>query len=304
MDSQSIAALENRFGIAGTVRFTEGPGGMPVVEINNGHAESSIALQGAHLYRWTPKGREPVIWLSPLSKFGAGKSIRGGVPLCWPWFGPHGSDSSLPAHGFARTTNWETIAAEALPDGSTRLGFRLLRNETNLAQWPHSTPVEIRYTLGETLEIELCTRNLGPEPIALGEALHTYFAVGDVREIRVEGLDGVEYLDKVDGGRRKRQTGGVRFEGEVDRVYLGTESDCVIVDPGLSRRIRIGKRGSRSTVVWNPWEEKARKMGDFVENGHLGMVCVESANAAEDVVTLAPGEEHRLWVRYSVEPLG
>lgn len=303
MESQDIAALERRFGIPGVVRFREGPAGIAAVEVGNSRSEASIALQGAHLYRWAPKGREPVIWLSPLSRFGAGKSIRGGVPICWPWFGPHESDSTLPAHGFARTAPWETIEAEALPNGATRLGFRLLRNESNLAQWRHSTPVEIRYVLGDTLEIELLTRNLGPMPIILGEALHTYFSVSDVREIAVEGLEGIEYLDKVNGGRRLRQAGAVRFSGEVDRVYLDTGADCTIVDPGLSRRIRIEKQGSRSTVVWNPWKEKAAKMGDFIEGGHLGMVCVESANAVENLISLEPGEEHRLWVRYSVENL-
>ena len=303
MDLHDITALEDRFGIAGAVSFREGPGGLPVAEITGGLAEGGIALQGAHLYRWIPAGRAPVVWLSARAKFGPGQSIRGGVPVCWPWFGPHETDSTLPAHGFARTTPWEVIETGVMPDGSVRLGFRLPRNEANLAQWPYTTPVEIRYTLGEALAIELLTKNRGTSPIVLGEALHTYFAVSDVREIAVDGLDGTEYLDKVDGGRRKRHTGGVRFGGEVDRVYLGTEADCLIVDPGLSRRIRIEKKGGRSTVVWNPWEEKARKMGDFAADGYLGMVCVESANAADDALILEPGGEHRLWVRYSVETM-
>jgi glucose-6-phosphate 1-epimerase len=303
MDSNDILALEDRFGIAGEVSFTEGPNGMPQVEISNARSMASIGLQGAQLLTWAPVSQELVVWLSPLAKFGPGKAPRGGVPICWPWFGPHGSDTSFPGHGFARTSPWEVIAAEALEDGSDRLGFRLVRTEASFAQWPHATPLEVRYTLGEALEIELTTRNETPKPVILGEALHTYFMVSDVRHAKVTGLDGVEFLDKVDGNRRKRQEGPITFNGETDRVYLGTTGDCCIEDPGLKRRIRIEKRGSRSTVVWTPWEEKAGKMGDFEEDGYLRMLCVESANAADDLLTLAPGEEHRLWVRYSVEAL-
>ncbi len=301
MDTNYISDLQQRFGIAGAVSFTAETTGMPSVEVSNAGGSGSIALQGAQLLTWAPAGRESVVWLSPKAKFVAGKSARGGVPICWPWFGPHSSEPSYPAHGFARATPWEVIEAVALEDGSHRIGFRLVRTDADASLWPYSTPLEIHYTLGAALEIELRTRNLGPTPLILGEALHTYFTVGDVREIRIHGLDGVEYLDKVDGGQRKRQTGPVAIGGEVDRVYLGTEADCLIDDPSLNRRIRVEKRGGRATVVWNPWEEKAAKMGDFIEAGYLNMVCVESANAADDAITLRPGEEHRLWVRYSVE---
>lgn len=303
MDSTHIPELQQRFGLPGEVSFTTVPHGMPVVEISNALSAGSLALQGAHLLGWAPHAEAPVIWLSPLAKFGPGKSVRGGVPVCWPWFGPHGSESGFPAHGFARSLVWEPIEAQSLADGATRLGFRLIANDASQTQWPHATPLEIRYTLGAALEIELLTRNATETPVVIGEALHTYFAVSDVRQIRVEGLDGSDYLDKADGGQRKRQTGAITFSGETDRVYLGTEADCLIVDPGLNRRIRVEKRGSRSTVVWNPWDEKARRLGDMAEDGYLGMVCVESANAAEDVVTVPPGGEHRLWVRYSVEGL-
>jgi glucose-6-phosphate 1-epimerase len=303
MDPQDISALEERFGIAGEVSFTEGPNGMPVIEISNAKSMGSIGLQGAQLLTWAPMSQELVVWLSPLAKFGPGKAPRGGVPVCWPWFGPHGSEPTFPAHGFARTSAWEVIEAEALEDGSNRLGFRLIRTEASYAQWPHATPLEIRYTLGEALDIELTTRNETDQPVPLGEALHTYFMVSDVRNVRVTGLEGCEYLDKVDGGRRKRQEGPISFGGETDRIYLGTAAECRIEDPGLKRRIRIEKLGSRSTVVWTPWEEKARKLGDFEGDGYLRMLCVESANAADDLLSLAPGEEHRLWVRYSVEAL-
>ncbi|WP_458497220.1 D-hexose-6-phosphate mutarotase [Methylomagnum sp.] len=303
MDSAHALDLEHRLGIPGAASFTTGPHGMPVVEVSNALCAGTIALQGAHLLNWTPHAQAPVIWLSPLAKFGPGKSVRGGVPVCWPWFGPHRGESGFPTHGFARSTAWEPIEAQSLDDDATRLGFRLVATDASLAQWPHATPLEIHYTLGAALEIELLTRNATDAPVVIGEALHAYFAVSDVRGISVAGLDGCEYLDKVEGGQRKRQAGAIAFTGETDRVYLNTAADCLIVDPGLHRCLRIEKQGSHSTVVWNPWDEKARKMGDMTEEGYLGMVCVESANAAEDVVAIPPGGEHRLWVRYSVEAL-
>ncbi|HYE36360.1 D-hexose-6-phosphate mutarotase [Methylocaldum sp.] len=303
MDPNDISVLDKRFGIAGEVVFKEGPSGLGVVEISNGLAMASIALQGAHLMSWAPHREELVIWLSPKAKFGPGEAIRGGVPVCWPWFGPHRSESAFPAHGFARTVPWEVIEVQALEDGSTRLGFRLIQNDETHAQWPHSTPLALYMTIGTALEMELVTHNLGLAPVTIGEALHTYFQVSDIRRIAIHGLKGCLYIDKTDDGRLKQQSGPVTFDGETDRIYLESTADCLIDDPGLSRRIRIAKRGSRSTVVWNPWAERAEALGDFGENGYLGMVCVESANAADDVVTIAPGGTHRLWVRYTVESM-
>jgi len=303
MDPNDISVLDQRFGITGEVVFKEGPNGQGVVEISNGLAMASIALQGAHLMSWAPHQEELVIWLSPNAKFGPGESIRGGVPVCWPWFGPHPSESSFPTHGFARTVPWEVIEVQALEDGSNRLGFRLIQNDETYAQWPHSTPLELYMTIGTALEMELVTHNDGPEPVTIGQALHTYFQVSDVRRIAIHGLDGCSYLDKTDEYRRKQQSGPVTFAGETDRIYLESTADCLIDDPGLKRRIRIAKRGSRSTVVWNPWAERAEALGDFDEDGYLRMMCVESANAADDVVTIAPGGTHHLWVRYTVEPL-
>lgn len=303
MSNIDYSLLNERFGLRGQVVFKEGAGGLAVVEVANSHATATLALQGGHLMRWAPRSQPPVIWLSRAAKFGSGKSIRGGVPVCWPWFGPHGSDASLPSHGFARTVPWEVTATQTLPNGATRLSLRRMPSEATQAAWPHSTELTLCVTVGTTLEMGVVTRNTGDETVTLGQALHTYFEVGDVRRIKIHGLGGCEYIDKVDGGARKIQSGPVTLSAETDRIYLGSTADCLIDDPQLRRRIRIAKGGSHSTVVWNPWIEKAARMGDLGENGYLDMVCVESANAADDVVTLAPGEEHRLWVRYSVEEL-
>jgi glucose-6-phosphate 1-epimerase len=297
-----LSALNARFGIPSQVVFKPA-GGLTVVEVTNSLATAAVALQGAHLMTWAPRGQQPVIWLSRAATLAPGKSIRGGAPVCWPWFGPHATESKFPGHGYARAVPWEVIGTQSLAHGATRLAFRLVESDATRAQWPHATPVELHITVGSTLEFELVTRNEGKAPVTIGDALHTYFEVGDVREIAIHGLGGLPYLDKVDGGQRKQQTGPVIIAGEVDRIYLDSTADCLIDDPRRRRRIRVSKRGSRSTVVWNPWIEKAAKMGDLGADGYLRMVCVESTNAADDVVTIAPGGEHRLCVRYGVEQL-
>lgn len=300
---KNAAALNERFGIAGQVNFKEIPGGFVTAEMVNDYGTASVALQGGHVMDWTPRDGQAVLWMSRAAIMAPGKSIRGGVPVCWPWFGPHAVNSALPAHGFARTSPWEIVASRSVAGGATRLVLRLVQNAAQGVQWPYLSQLEIGITLGPALAIDLNTRNNSDEVIIIGEALHTYFAVSDVRRIVVQGLEGCCYLDKVDDGRRKRQAGAVRFDGEIDRIYLDTLADCFIDDPILQRRIRIAKQGSHSTVIWNPWHEKSAKMSDLGENAYLNMVCVESANAADNLVPITSGQEHRLSVVYSLENL-
>ncbi|MDZ4263971.1 MAG: D-hexose-6-phosphate mutarotase [Pseudomonadota bacterium] len=295
--------LNSKFGIKDQVVFKTGAGGLTMVEVSNAKASATIALQGAHLLSWAPKGQSPVIWLSTAAKFAPGKSVRGGIPICWPWFGPHESEASYPAHGYARTVEWDVVSSEALANGATRLLFRFTGNEASAKMWPHATPCDYQITIGTALELELITRNQESTPVTIGQALHTYFAISDIREVDVDGLNGCPYLDKVDGLKRKQQSGTVTFSGETDRIYLDSTADCIIEDSAMERRICISKRNSASTIVWNPWNEKAEQMGDLGERSYLGMVCVESANAADDVVTIPAGGEHRLYVRYDLEPL-
>ena len=296
----SLQDILQQHSIPGVLTFSEPSPGYLVAEISNPHATARIALQGAHLLTFQPNGEQPLIWLSPEAKLAQGKSVRGGVPVCWPWFGPHAQQKGYPGHGFARTVPWRLERASQLADGRTELEFVLLGNATSRAQWPHASELRQRITIGQTLSHELITTNLSGQPITIGQALHTYLQVGDLRRCRVDGLDGCEYIDKVAGMSRARQQGGVGFTGEVDRIYLDTPTRCEIVDPALGRRIIIESQGSHSTVVWTPWAEKATQMGDLGPDGYLHMVCVETANAAEDVVSLAPGAQHRLVANYRI----
>ncbi len=300
----AAAQLNARHALPGLL-FRDDPSGLVFAEIDSPQAMASICLQGAHLVTWRPKDQaEPVVWVSAAARFAPGKSIRGGVPVCWPWFGPHEREPGFPAHGFARTVPWQVTRAEALEGGAIRLTFVLLQNEQTRAQFPHACRLELSLSVGSVLRAELTTTNLDTAPVTIGEALHTYFQVGDIGAVEVSGLAGCTYVDKVEGGARKRQEGAIRFAGETDRVYLDTEATCIITDPLLKRRILIDKTGSSSTIVWTPWQEKAEKMGDLGPNaGWRRMLCVESGNALDNVVHIAPWQVHTLGVVYRAEAL-
>ena len=299
-----LADLKKRFGLSEQLKFVEGPGGLIFAEIDNALGTAYLCLQGAHITTFRPKDQdEPVIWLSDYAKFAPGKSIRGGAPVCWPWFGPHETESGFPGHGFARTVMWDVTQSGALASGETEITLALVETEQTRAQWPHPSRVELKVVVGKSLKAELITTNLGDSDIRIGEALHTYFQIGDIAEIKVLGLEGCEYVDKVGPVTRRTQEGTATFAGEVDRVYVNTEATCVIEDSRLKRRIVIAKSGSRSTVLWTPWTEKADKMGDFGPDGWRRMVCVESVNALENVVVIPAGQSHTMSVAYSAEAL-
>jgi glucose-6-phosphate 1-epimerase len=293
----------------GESAFRKGPGGLLFAQIENDLATATLCLQGAQLTQWQPRSQiEPMTFLSAMAHYTEGKPIRAGIPICWPWFGPHATNRLLPQHGFARNLLWEARAPVRLENGATQLSLLLSDNARTRELWPHRFSLEYRVTVADVLDIELTTTNADGEAFVLSEALHAYLQVGDIGAVQVLGLDGTEYIDKVDGEQRKRQEGPVTFAAEIDRVYVGTEAQCTIADRILKRRIHISKRGSRSTVVWNPWERKAAALADLgadpaTRGGWRQFVCVESANAGDNTLTLAPGESHSLAVRYHAEPI-
>ena len=298
-----ITALNTQFGIKGQLNFIEDASGLVVAKIDNALGSASLCLQGAHLMTWQPVSQSvPVVWLSRDAKLAAGKSIRGGAPVCWPWFGAHSIESAFPGHGFARTVPWRVIESDTEPNGATRLSLRLVASDKTRMQWPHECNVDLTVIVGETLRMEMITENTGSTDFVIGEALHTYFQIGDISATRVSGLEGCEYWDKVGGSNLRTQDGAISFSGETDRVYINTTAACVIHDDKLKRRIHVAKSGSASTVVWTPWTEKADKMGDMGQpDGWREMVCVESANALDNLVNVAAGTRHTLIVEYSAE---
>jgi glucose-6-phosphate 1-epimerase len=295
--------LNTQFGIKQHLNFSDDASGLIIAEISNAQASASLCLQGAHLMTWQPKSQEvPVIWLSREAKLAAGKSIRGGAPVCWPWFGAHASDAGFPAHGFARTVPWRMLESGIEPNGATRLTMRLEASEKTRAQWPYDCAVDLTVIVGETLRMELSTENTGSADFVIGEALHTYFQISDIGAVRVHGLEDCEYWDKVGVSALRKQDGAISFQSETDRVYINTPTECVIEDNKLKRSIHIAKSGSLATVVWTPWTGKAAKMGDMGQpEGWREMVCVESVNAMENVVKIAPGSRHTMIVEYRAE---
>ena len=271
-------------------------GGIVLLRIDNGLAQASISLQGGQVLSWQPRDQaQPVLWLSPRARFEPGKAIRGGIPVCWPWFGAHPLQADRPAHGIARISPWQIASSRDSADGTTEICLRLDTDAPLQA--------ELRIAVGATLTVALTTHNKSAQPCTLSEALHSYFHIGDIADIRVLGLEDGVYEDKVGSPARRRQTGPIHFVGEVDRVYLGTRSRCVIEDGRLQRRIGIDKSGSATTVVWSPGPVKAAALADLGADAWRGMVCVESGNAGEDSLTLAPGASHTLSQTCSVEPL-
>lgn len=304
---QDLVELSRVCGDISGVKFHHKSDGFVVMSVQTPVCEALVALQGAQVLSWTPTftgaSPHPVIWLSKAAKYVVGKSVRGGVPICWPWFGPHENQANFPSHGFARTETWRLQSIKQDASEEVKMRFTLDFDAAMRAFWSHDTRVDCELTLGRQLHIRLSTHNDGSTAFSLTEALHTYFAVADVRRVRIAGLEGVKFVDKVAQGERRQQVGVVSIAQEVDRVYLHSPSECVIHDEIWRRRIHISKQNSLSTIVWNPWQEKAHKMGDLGEDGYLQMLCVESGNALENAIELAPGAVHDLQVNYRVENL-
>jgi glucose-6-phosphate 1-epimerase len=298
MDQQSA----NRFDIPDALRLESAPGGLAHATISTLAAEASIYLQGAHVAHWTPRGQRPVLFLSPRSLFVTGKAIRGGVPIIFPWFGARSDGKPGPQHGFARTTDWTLEETRLRDDGGVEIALALHPSDTTRGLGYDAFETRLRVTIGRELEMQMETHNTASEPVTYEQAFHSYFAIGDIRQVSVSGLEGTTYIDKTDGFKHKKLGNEpLRIAKETDQVHLNTEATCVIQDPAWQRRIIIGKAGSHSTVVWNPWIEKTKELSDMEPDGWRGMLCVETANASDNALHLEPGGSHILAVSIRVE---
>ena len=267
--------------------------GFEYLEIQNKSATAKIALQGGHLFHYQQLGKKSLLWLSERSLFQTGKPIRGGIPLCWPWFGKHPRDSSLPQHGFARISLFELLESNEPDEKTTEILLQLRSSTETLTLWPYQFQLLLRITIGPLLTVSLTTRNCDTKSFTITSALHSYFSVSNINYVSVEGLDQTEYLDALTG-ETKNQQGTIRISEEIDRVYQNTSPPFLLLD--RDRTIRIATEGSNSAVVWNPWKAKSMEMADMEDDAYNSMLCIETANAREDARRLAPGKEHTLQV--------
>jgi glucose-6-phosphate 1-epimerase len=288
-------------------KLETGPGGLERLVLAVADAEAHVYLHGAHVVHFQPAGERPVLWVSASSQYQGGtpgKPIRGGVPLCFPWFGPRPGVPDAPLHGVARLLPWSLGQVTPVAPGSLSAELVLASNDYTRRFFPHEFVLRLCVSVGRALRLELQTRNVGPTAFRFEEALHSYFAVGDVRRVEIGGVEGASYVDKTDAASRK--THGARpltISAETDRVFTGHRGPLMITDPSLERRILVERRGSATAVVWNPWQAKARAMPDFGDGEWPAMLCVEAANALDDAVSLAPGAEHSLETTVSVRPV-
>jgi len=279
------------------IGLKSGLGGLPYFELHWNGAEAHLYLHGAHVLHYQPAGQQPVLWQSEASWFEPGKPIRGGIPVCWPWFGAHPTEPDQPSHGFVRLTEWEPISTSATEEST------IATLQFPASGSPQGISLQLRVELSEQLSVSLITANNSGADFMFSEALHCYFSIRDIRSVIILGLEDQRYLDSLyRGSSPQQQSGPISFSAETDRIYIDTPHTCTIVDEVFKRSIHIQKENSLSTVVWNPWIDKSIRMPDFGDREFMNMLCLETANCGPDAVTLSSGETHTMRLQIFARP--
>jgi len=301
--AQTLESLTARFGRPGQLAFSASPSGLIAAEISTELCRSRVFLQGGHVSAYQPSGHSPLLWVSSASLYQPGKAIRGGIPVCWPWFGDHPDDPAKPAHGFARTSLWRLLAVDDEADGALVLALGLDDSPQTLALWPHPFALRLTITFGSTLRLSLSMENRDSSSVSISCALHSYFRIADWRTCRLHGLEDAHYLDKTAAFAEKLQTGPLHFDQETDLIYLLPGTLCRLASPESGRTILIRQQRCTATVVWNPGPVKAASMADMGDGEYQQMLCVESAFAPQSPVVLAPGATHAMETEIAAQPL-
>jgi len=291
--------LNKSLTIPGGVQIVEGNGGMRKIQIQNAAATGEIYLHGAQVTSWKPAGADEILFVSEKSHWEEGRAIRGGIPVCFPWFRAKADDPKAPAHGFARTKEWRVESITTDQGESVCVYLSTESDDATRQWWPFDFRLEYRVTVGSVLKLELKTENTGQSALRFEEALHTYFRVGDVEQAMVRGLDGADYLDNRDGNRTKRQVGDLRLVAQTDNAFVGASGPVEIEDESLGRRLKTEKRNSNSTIVWNPWRDGAASMSDLGLEEWGRMLCVEGGNILDRAIELEPKESHTMTIEIS-----
>lgn len=301
--SQSIEDLTAILSGTPELTVTEPEPGFPVIDVQTPVSAATIALHGAQVLTWAPTEHPPVLYVSPKAKMTPGTPLRGGIPICWPWFGDHPEDPSLPSHGLARTRFWELVSGE-LEGKVATLVFKLVPDDETKKLFPHDFELTATIRIADKLRVKLKMTNTGEEIYKVSCALHTYLSLGDIERIQLEGVKGSHYVDKLsDSDEPQYQEKNLQIKEEVDRIYQSMSS-VLIRDLDRYRSVFVDKAGSRSTVIWNPWKEKSKTIADLPDKGYKEFVCVECANAGTDKPTLRPNGSHTLETVIGLRPLG
>jgi len=297
----NIEQLNADYGITNKAKFVEGKGGLTVIEINNEYAQAVISLYAGQVLSFKPVTQtQDMMFLSDQAYFQEGKAMKGGSPVCWPWFGPDPEDQGRSSHGFVRNRMWSMRSLTSTQDGLTQVIMGLVDTPETRAIWDYSFDLALVITVGSSLTIELITHNTGDTAFKITQALHSYFKIGDITKVKVLGLDDKSYLDKVDHGKQKTQTGTVTFTQECDRIYLDVPSELVIDDSAINRKIKVRATNSKTAIVWNPWSQISANMADLADLDYQNFVCVETANAANEIIEVPGGGEYKITANYSL----
>ena len=299
---QTEQKLNADFAIQEQLHFESHDSGVVMAVIDNQYGKAMVSIYGGHIVSYQPKGQaEDVFFLSEQAEYGAGKAIRGGTPICWPWFADDTSGFGRPAHGFARRLLWQVAATLTHDDGSTTIQLKLTSDETTLAVWAHAFELTMEITVGASLTLALTTKNVGEKPMEISQALHTYFNISDAAAISIKDLDNVPYLNKLKDFSQEQEDGNVTVQGEIDRIYFDVPKTARLFDKGYQREIVINGEGSNTTVVWNPGPETIKSLSDIPATTYQSFICIETANAGKDLITLEQGQSHCLKADYLVK---
>ncbi len=306
----NIQQLNADFGIADQIEFVAGKGGLPCIQINNDKASALISVYAGQVLSFKPVSEvTDVMFISENAYFQDGKAIKGGIPICWPWFGAapqletepeNKQQPKVPDHGFVRNNYWSVLSAVVLDNGDTKIVLEFEDTEKTRDIWPYHFYLSLEIVIGDSLTLELLTRNTGSQAFSITEALHSYFNVGDATQVKVTGLEHTEYLDKKEDFVKVCQVGAITISEETDHIHTDIKHELIIDDPALKRKIKISSSGNKNVVVWNPWAKGSAEMTDLDNDDYKHFICLEIANAAADSVEILPDREYRIDANYSI----
>jgi len=297
----NLFELNEKFSMPGVVIFEKRTNNIIDLLVSNRYADARICLYGGQITSFRPINKPDILWMSSNSNFEVGKAIRGGIPICFPWFGPHKTDNKKPQHGFGRLMSWDLTETAVMPNGETLIRLQLRSSEATKLFWPYNFIAEIKVIIGKMLKATLKVTNTSSGHFEYTCALHTYYNISDIEAITIDGLGGASYYKHGEPGDFKQDSSLLEIHKSVDRHYHDTEAVCIISDSSFGRKIHVDKSGSRVTTVWNPWMEGSAKMNDMPDDAYKTFVCIEAVNSFDDTVNLKPGESHETSVIIGME---